>query len=606
MENILIATAGHIDHGKTALITALNGFCGDSTDEEKRRGITIDLSFSHLVLGDKNIAFIDVPGHENLLKTMISGAIGADFALLIVAGNEGLKAQSFEHIKILNLLNISNIILCITKCDLASDEEILSTKNQCIKELENNENLKLLECFELSIKNPKSIENLKDFLTSLKASQKELFCLPKYHIDRLFSLKGVGLIATGSLHGSSIKVGEKLFDYDANAEISVRSLQVHDKSVNEAQNAQRVAINISSQNAQKIKKGDFISKKGYFRAFKEIDAVFYGQIAHSSNAVLCIGTKSLNAKISVLCAQNTDNYFISLKLEKPIFACFDESFILLENSRLIGGGRILNPVSEPLKKKEKIKLLNTLLKQDFLSAFELLKNTHETGFGLICAPQRFGVSSDEALSIAKDLKNAIIDEKNFNIYDIKALDLIKNFIKFMLSKNELAVFSATTIALKLNWASENIINQAILQLEQILDFQNGLYFKKGADFSKLKIRLEDEIFKEIERGGLAPLAPYNIYDIFEVDRKLGDDALKKLCAASKVERLEHNLFVSTKNLTKAKNMLRELIKRDGYVDIQNAKAALNLSRKYLIAYLQALDNEKDIIKIENKRMFKSE
>lgn len=605
MKNILLATAGHIDHGKTALITALNGFCGDSTDEEKRRGITIDLSFSHLLLGDKNIAFIDVPGHENLLKTMISGAIGADFALLIVASNEGLKAQSFEHIKILNLLNISNIILCITKCDLTSDEQIKATKNECIKELEKNENLKLLECFELSIKNAQSIEKLKNFLANLEAKEKQLFCLPKYHIDRLFSLKGVGLVATGSLHGNEIKVGEKLFDYDANAEISVRSLQVHDKSVDTAQNAQRVAINISSPNAQKIKKGDFISKKGYFRAFKEIDAIFYGQITHGANVVLCIGTKSLNAKVCVLCSQNAENSFISLKLEKPLFACFDESFILLENSRLIGGGRILNPVSEPMKKKEKIKLLNAVLKHDFLSAFELLKTTHETGFGLICAPQRFGMSGEQALQIAKKVKNAIIDEKNFNVYDIKALDLIKNFIKFMLSKNELAVFSATSIALKLNWASENIIEQAILQLEKILDFQNGLYFKKGADFSKLKIRLEDEIFKEIERGGLTPLAPYNIYDIFEVDRKLGDDALKKLCAASKVCRLEHNLFVSTKNLAKAKDLLKALIKRDGYADITNAKAALNLSRKYLIAYLQALDGEKDIIKIENKRMFKS-
>lgn len=600
MKNILIATAGHIDHGKTALITALNGFKGDNTDEEKRRGITIDLSFSNLRNSEKNIAFIDVPGHENLLKTMISGAFGASAALLVIAANEGLMPQSREHMKVLELLGVKNIILCITKCDLATNEQILGVKEQAKNELKS---ANILATFELSIKNQASIESLKEFLFSLEPLKLQKFPVPRYHIDRLFSLKGVGLVATGTLSGASISVGEKLFDYDANAVVSVRSLQVHDKSVDIANPSERVAINITSDGD--IKKGDFISKKGFFRSFSEIDCVFYGEISHNGFYTLCLGTKSISAKALVLSTKTEQNsHFITLKLEKPVFACFDEHYILLNGSRLAGGGVVLNPVSEPMKKGAKITLLNLLLAKDFKGAFELLKNTHETGFGLLCAPQRFAMSQQDALSLAKSLNNAICDDEALNVYDKSALKLIKDFIKFIIAKNELAMFSPASVALRLSWASPYLASLAIAELSDILECQNGLYFKKGADFSKLKERLEDGILKELERGGLAPLAPYNIYELFECDRKAGDDAMKRLCARGLVLRLAHNLFVSKTSLQTALSKLKELISRDGYADVSNAKEYLNLSRKYVISYLEALDQQSDIIKIENKRVFK--
>lgn len=608
MSSILLASAGHIDHGKTALIKALNGFEGDSTDEEKRRGITIDLSFSHLEKNGANIAFIDVPGHENLLKTMISGAFGAQGALLVVSSTEGLKAQSLEHIKILEFLGIKKIILCITKCDIASKEQISHSKSASLAELRKYD-FDVLKSFELSIFDSSSIEALRQFLFALRIENTQNFCLPRYYIDRLFNIKGAGLVATGTLLGSSIELGGKLYDYDAGIEFGIRSMQVHDKPVSVANNAQRVAINISSPLAHKIKKGDFISKKGNFRGFKELDCVFFGSITHGAEVSLCIGTKSINAKASVLSSkkegEKNESYFITLKLDKEVFASFDERFVLLGGGALLGGGRVLNPISEPLKKRAKIELLTMLLEHDFLGAFELLKNMHEKGFGLLCAAQRFGILPSSALKIAKELKNAIIDEDELNVYDTSAKESLKDFIRFIISKNELAMFSASSVALKLPWASKMLAQMTIDEMKSELDFENGLYFKKGADFSKLKESLEEGILREIERGELAPLAPYNIYDIFECDRKAGDDALKRLTARGVVIRLEHNLFISAKNLDLAKKRLLELIARDGYADVSNAKDFLNLSRKYTIAYLEALDNDERIEKIENKRVLKS-
>ena len=608
MSSILLASAGHIDHGKTALIKALNGFEGDSTDEEKRRGITIDLSFSHLEKNGANIAFIDVPGHENLLKTMISGAFGAQGALLVVSSTEGLKAQSLEHIKILEFLGIKKIILCITKCDIASKEQISHSKSASLAELKKYD-FDVLKSFELSIFDSSSIEALRQFLLALRIENAQNSCLPRYYIDRLFNIKGAGLVATGTLLGSSIELGGKLYDYDAGVEFGIRSMQVHDKPVSVANNAQRVAINISSPLAHKIKKGDFISKKGNFRGFKELDCVFFGSITHGAEVSLCIGTKSINAKASVLSSkkegEKNESYFITLKLDKEVFASFDERFVLLGGGALLGGGRVLNPISEPLKKRAKIELLTMLLEYDFLGAFELLKNTHEKGFGLLCSAQRFGILPSSALKIAKELKNAIIDEDELNVYDTSAKESLKDFIRFIISKNELAMFSASSVALKLPWASKMLAGMAIDEMKSELDFENGLYFKKGADFSKLKESLEEGILREIERGELAPLAPYNIYDIFECDRKAGDDVLKRLTARGVVVRLEHNLFISAKNLDLAKKRLLELISRDGYADVSNAKDFLNLSRKYTIAYLEALDNDERIEKIENKRVLKS-
>lgn len=608
MSSILLASAGHIDHGKTALIKALNGFEGDSTDEEKRRGITIDLSFSHLEKNGANIAFIDVPGHENLLKTMISGAFGAQGALLVVSSTEGLKAQSLEHIKILEFLGIKKIILCITKCDIASKEQISYSKSASLAELKKYD-FDVLKSFELSIFDSSSIEELRQFLLALRIENAQNSCLPRYYIDRLFNIKGAGLVATGTLLGSSIELGGKLYDYDVGVELGIRSMQVHDKPVSVANNAQRVAINISSPLAHKIKKGDFISKKGNFRGFKELDCVFFGSITHGAEVSLCIGTKSINAKASVLSSkkegEKNESYFITLKLDKEVFASFDERFVLLGGGALLGGGRVLNPISEPLKKRAKIELLTMLLEHDFLGAFELLKNTHEKGFGLLCAAQRFGILPSSALKIAKELKNAIIDEDELNVYDTSAKESLKDFIRFIISKNELAMFSASSVALKLPWTSKMLAGMAINEMKSELDFENGLYFKKGADFSQLKESLEEGILREIERGELAPLAPYNIYDIFECDRKAGDDALKRLTARGVVVRLEHNLFISAKNLELAKKRLLELIVRDGYADVSNAKDFLNLSRKYTIAYLEALDNDERIEKIENKRVLKS-
>ena len=210
MSNIIIGTAGHIDHGKTALIKALNGFEGDSTNEEKQRGITIDLSFSNLSQGQRNIAFIDVPGHEKLVKNMIAGAFGFDYVMIVVSAAEGIKPQTVEHLEIINLLGLKEIIVVITKKDLVSTEELKLKKEQLLLFLDTFD-FEIKFIHEVSIYEKESIEKLKNSLFSINNSIKQEENFFRYYVDRVFSPKGIGTVVTGTILGKKIELNEKIF-----------------------------------------------------------------------------------------------------------------------------------------------------------------------------------------------------------------------------------------------------------------------------------------------------------------------------------------------------------------------------------------------------------
>ena len=605
--SLIIGTAGHIDHGKTALIKELNGFEGDRLEEEKKRGITIDLSFSNLSKNGENIAFIDVPGHENLIKTMISGAYGFDACLFVVAANDGLMPQSLEHLEVLNILGVRSLIVALTKCDLASAELIEQRKSEIYAAAQNYKNLQILDIFPVSIKDSASIDELRNYLFTLKAANREQEGVFRYYIDRVFSLKGIGNVVTGTVIEGSVSKNEKLFNYDAGKEVQVRSVQSHDKFVERAGVSSRVALNLTGIELNDLKKGQLLSKKGFFRGFREIDAiVFTRELTHGQSVTFCVGAKAVPAKALVL-SEKDGGIFATFKFERDMFLKFDEPFVLIANGRVIGGGRVLNAVSEPMKKSSKISFLNALLKKDFVNAFAMLKDTHKNGFGIISAYQRFGLNHEEAVAIAKQAPNVFVDEKALNIYDLSAVDRIKSAVKFMIEKNEFAVFSATSISLKLSWASESIAQKALDELESagMIAKNDGVYTKTGVDMSKLKIRLEEKIYEILQSGNLAPLAPYNIYDELEIDRVSGDNALKKLTGIGRVVRLAHNLFVTSKALNEALAKLKAIIAAQGFVNVTNAKEALNLSRKYIIAYLEQLDLDPNIVKNGIDRVLKA-
>ena len=605
--NLIIGTAGHIDHGKTALIKELNGFEGDRLEEEKKRGITIDLSFSNLSKNEQNIAFIDVPGHENLVKTMISGAYGFDACLFVVAANDGLMPQSLEHLEVLNLLGVRSLVVALTKCDLVDAKTIEVRKKEIINAVSGYENLSILEIFAVSVKDKESIDDLRNYLFTLRPKNRDMEGIFRYYIDRVFSLKGIGNVVTGTVLEGAVTKNEKLFNYDAGKEVQVRSVQSHDKFVDRAGVSSRVALNLTGVDLSELKKGQLLSKKGFFRGFREIDAVIFAKaLSHGQSVTFCVGAKAVPAKALIL-SQKADSLFVSFKFQSDMFLKFDEPFVLISGGRVIGGGRVLNPIMEPLKKNTKISFLSALLKRDLPAAFALLKDSHKNGFGIISSYQRFGIAHEEAVGIAKALPGVFVDEKALNIYDASAASRVKEIVKFIVEKNAYAMFSASSVSLKLSWASERLCQKALDELEsaKLISKNDGVYTKFGVDLSELKEKLEERIYKILDDADLAPDAPYNIYDELEIDRISGDNALKKLTAMRRVVRLAHNLFVTQRALNEAESRLRGIIKTSGFVNVVNAKDKLNLSRKYLIAYLEYLDTKPDVVKDGNDRKLRN-
>jgi len=609
MSSYIIGTCGHIDHGKTAIIKAMNGFEGDTLREEKERGITIDLSFSNISQGDKNIAFIDVPGHEKLVKNMISGAFGFDSVMIVVSVVEGIKPQTVEHLEILKLLGVKDAVLVISKKDLVSEEE-LNSKIVEIQAFIAKYKFNIQAVVSVSIYDESSIETLKETLFALELKNKEEENFFRLYIDRVFSIKGKGSIVTGTVLGREITLNDKLFVCDSSKACKIKNMQVHEQDVELAKISNRVALNLGSLDAKDLKKGFLLSKKGYLRGFKEIDISFSSlgenkPLAHNKNYSIYIGSKRFEAKVTLFgSTEILEEGFATIKAANDIFSIYGEKLIIREGSRTVAGASVLNPVSDPLRKKQKLQLLNALEEKDFPKAYVILLEAHKKGLGLVSSAQRFALSHEEALQEAKVLENCFVDEKELIIYPLLTQKIIIDIVRAIYEKNPYALLSISSLKLRLPWASASFIESSLQHLleEGFLIKEQNLY--KSANISEdLSAVLEKRILERLQEEDNAPTAPYNIYDDLDLDRKSGDDILKSLCSRKEVVRVEHNLFVHAQSLSKMIAEMKNIIKEEDYIDIKNFKEKFPLSRKYLIAYLDYLDKFSEIKKEDGKRYF---
>ena len=606
MDNYIVGTCGHIDHGKTALIRALNGFEGDSTKEEKARGITIDLSFSSMQNGQKNIAFIDVPGHEKLIKNMIAGAFSFDCVLIVISAVEGIMPQTQEHLDILKLLGVPKAIVVLSKSDLVSAEQLDQQKHN-VRNFLDAYDFKILETLAVSIYDDASMAHLKELLYGLSAIKREEGDFFRYYIDRVFSPKGMGTVVTGTILGKSLKVGEKLYVCDIGKESKVKSLQVHNQNVEKVDLLHRCAIGLARIDAKVLERGFILSKKGYLRGFKRIDIFFETlngkKLSHDRNYTLYIGAKKLEVKVLLFNLDTIETRgYAQLKCEDALYTIFNEKLILREGNQTIAGGKVLNPIADPMRKKQRYALLEALNKHDFTEAYRILITVHKKGFGLISASQRFSLSHKKALSYAKKVEACFIDEKALVLYPEVTQELLYNSIKALYSKNQYACLSAQSLMLSHVWASEGFITKVLEELvEQEVVLQEGNLYKNANLTEDFSSKLESIVLNRLKEEGIEPTAPYNIYDQLQIDRKLGDSILKKLSNSRQVIRLQHNIFIEASSLQGMIEQLKLQMKEKEYLDVSRVKDEYGVSRKYAIAYLEYLDKFDEVSKEGHKR-----
>lgn len=261
MKNIIIGTAGHIDHGKTTLIKALTGRETDTLKEEKKRGISINLGFTYFDLPSKKRAgIVDVPGHEKFIKNMLAGASGLDMVLLVVAADEGVMPQTVEHLDILTYLNIKNGMIVLTKSDTV-DEEFRELVKEDIREKVQGTFLEEAEIIEVDSISRKGLDELISKIDDMteEIEDKNLNSPARLNIDRVFSIKGFGTVVTGTLIEGKISVDDDLVIYPKELPTKIRSIQVHGESVDTAYAGQRTAINISNVKVEEIERGDVLA-----------------------------------------------------------------------------------------------------------------------------------------------------------------------------------------------------------------------------------------------------------------------------------------------------------------------------------------------------------
>ncbi|HEX8338126.1 MAG TPA: selenocysteine-specific translation elongation factor, partial [Pyrinomonadaceae bacterium] len=273
MKSVIVGTAGHIDHGKTTLVRALTGVDADRLPEEKRRGITIDLGFAELDLGDVRVGFVDVPGHERFVKNMLAGAHGLDLVALVIAADEGVMPQTREHFDICRLLGVRAGLVVLTKSD-AVDEELLELVRLEASELVAGSFLEGAPVVAASARTGQGLEELKGALraSALAAPERSADAVARLPVDRSFTMRGFGAVATGTLVAGEIREGEELELLPAGARVRVRGLQVHGSSVREARAGQRTAVNLGGIETAGVERGMVLAPVGRLRPTQILDA----------------------------------------------------------------------------------------------------------------------------------------------------------------------------------------------------------------------------------------------------------------------------------------------------------------------------------------------
>ncbi len=352
---LILGTAGHIDHGKTSLVKALTDTDTDRLPEEKRRGMTIELGFAHLAIGDVEFGIVDVPGHERFVRTMVAGATGIDVALIVVAGDDSVMPQTVEHVEVLRLVGIEHAVVAITKSDLV-DVDMLDLVEDEVRSLLKGTPLAGAKFVRVSSASGRGIEELKTTLAEVAKgvphrARKGPFRLA---VDRVFTVPGRGTVVTGSVLCGQIRASDTLNIYPGGGACRVREMQSHGESHDAIQSGQRAALNLIGIDRREIDHGFEVVTPGYIEPALRTDAAFEvlatckRPVKPFTKLRICMGTRETFARVATLDRADVPPggaAYVQLRSREPFFAAYGQRFIAREENgaRTIGGGVVMRP-----------------------------------------------------------------------------------------------------------------------------------------------------------------------------------------------------------------------------------------------------------------------
>ncbi|MBA7524539.1 Selenocysteine-specific elongation factor [subsurface metagenome] len=622
----VFGTAGHIDHGKTALIYALTSIDTDRLPEEKERGMTIDLGFAWMKLpsGEK-VGIVDVPGHENLIKNMIAGATGIDAVILVIDANEGWMPQTEEHFQIVELLNIKYGIIAITKIDLVDQTRLNFVEKQIKERLKNTAFFNAPVIKVSTVKNI-GIDRIKSAIQDLipRMKPKRDIGKPRLSIDRVFNIKGRGTVVTGTLIGGTLHKGMAVTIFPSYKKTRLRNLQTYKETTEKAFPGSRVALNLVGMEKNELHRGDIAFGTEQIKASKNIDVRIQllpqlkkYSLTNRSELFFFTGTKEILAKAIL----NQKEYFkadekgfAQLRFKEPLATYLGDRFILRIPSppKTIGGGLIVDPLAHKhhfkdkdivnlLQKRAKLDLgeliLTELKKVNFIKKNDLLINSNysylEIREVVESLTKEGGIVTTNSWIIDKNYwqeqKTKFINRLNqeYELYPLQTgfpLNKFQSYFYYL--KPEI-----------FNYLVDSLINTDEIGLKKGIIF---LLSRKPKISSQQKI-LISKILKILKDN---PNNPPNEKTLISQIAG-GKEIIDFLIQEGKIVKLSDGILLESKNYDIMKNKLIDFLKINGSISIAQVRELLGISRKYIIPLLNKMDEEKITQRKESVRILKT-
>ena len=628
MKHVVMGTAGHIDHGKTALVKRLTGVDTDRLFEEKRRGMTIELGFAPMTLPSGNvISIVDVPGHEKFIKSMVAGATGIDFVVLVIAADEGIMPQTREHLDILSILDISAGVVALTKCDLVSDE-IVSARSLEIKELLKKTPLAGIDILPVSAVSGFGIDDLITRLEvlTLAASARNAQKLFRLPIDRVFTMTGHGTVVTGTIHGGVVTKGDFVEILPKQLSSRVRGIQVHNKQVEEAAAGDRCALNLSNLDKAMIRRGDVIAHKGKIQPQVLADVSLFmvagkGGVGHNQRVHVHIGAKEVLARIRLLGTNQIDGGgegHAQLRFEEPVAAIRGDLFIIRAYSPMItlGGGKILFHQTANRKR----------FSEEVLSAMEigargstkqivshLLSET-----GRLTDLQALHMALYEEEATLQRILNELISEGRAVYFPetgkYASRESLDGFIKqinqafeefyrrnpfnYLMEREQLRskVFGALDLK-DFNALLNNLIQAGILILSENHFIQYGTEAMRRIQ-DKSEVRRVDTL---IRAEGFALRSGQQLAQELGMTMQAFEGVERFLLSTHQIKDLGDGLLVHQDHLNASVHKIRELLKNQDSITVGEVRDLLAIGRKATVLLLEYLDSRGITDRQENQR-----
>ena len=634
MRHVVLGTAGHVDHGKTALIKALTGTDTDRLKEEKERGITIELGFASLKLpSGKTLGIVDVPGHEKFIKHMVSGAAGIDLVMMIIAADEGIMPQTKEHLHICSLLGIRSGLVVLTKIDMVENDWLELVKTE-IQDFLKGTFLEGVPVIPVSALKQKGIDELTAALDTVvqnipKKNDCGIFRLP---VDRVFTMKGFGTVVTGTLISDSISVGEDVLILPEEINTRIRGIQVHNQPTQEATAGQRTAINLQGIEKESLQRGDVLARPGTVVPTTRLD-VFIEYLKNNAKSLknrtlarLHTGASEIIARVILIEKDELapgEKGFAQLILEKKDVVVTGDRFVLRSYSPIttIGGGLIIDPLPPKHKRlnKKVIEELATLLNGTLPKKIEvILERAGFAGTNLRHLVFRLGTNAknikEELQSILSQKSALITDKEETNIISASfyeklaqsAAEIIsqyqkKNPLREGISKEELKASLGRDISPKLFFMLlQNLTANKTIEVDKETVRLFGHKVTLADDLNSIR----QEILKIYNEAGLTPSSFKDVINNFQDKKTEAQNIIKLLLKEGSLIKINEELIFTREALDNLRKNYKALLVKEGKATPVSFKELTGLSRKYIIPLMEYFDTDKLTMRVGDHRILR--